>query len=132
MAEKMPSSVKLGARPMISRIRSYSSGVRPWDAINSGVMAGSVMSVALSPLGARARLTAVYGRPRAGERVCVLSERSAKGQGCGAVVAGMGEDAGLMKSKTCECGVVFDQFYPRVQLQHVMAERARAGRGGVD
>ena len=38
------SSVKLGSRPMISRMRSYSSGVSPWAAISSGVMAGSVMA----------------------------------------------------------------------------------------
>jgi hypothetical protein len=31
MAEKMPSSVKLGgSRPMICRMRSYSSGLEPW------------------------------------------------------------------------------------------------------
>jgi hypothetical protein len=29
MAEKMPSSVKLGSRPMISRMRWYSSGLEP-------------------------------------------------------------------------------------------------------
>jgi hypothetical protein len=35
-------------------MRWYSSGLRPWDAINSGVMAGSVM--AASFLGERASL----------------------------------------------------------------------------
>jgi hypothetical protein len=38
MAEKMPSSVKLGSRPIRSRMRWYSSGLRPWAAIRSGVM----------------------------------------------------------------------------------------------
>ena len=43
MAEKMPSSVKFGMRPIISRMRSYSSGLRPCAAINSGVISGSFM-----------------------------------------------------------------------------------------
>ncbi len=38
MAEKMPSSVKLGSRPIRSRIRWYSSGFSPWDATSSGVI----------------------------------------------------------------------------------------------
>src|SRR5690606_40082109 len=42
MAEKMPSSVKLGSRPIRSRMRWYSSGLRPWAATISGVMAGSL------------------------------------------------------------------------------------------
>src|SRR5215469_13723379 len=41
MTEKMPSSVRLGARPMIFRIRSYSSAVSPCSATMSGVIAGS-------------------------------------------------------------------------------------------
>ena len=41
MAEKMPISVKLGSRPMISRIRLYSSRLSPWAAIRSGVIVGS-------------------------------------------------------------------------------------------
>jgi dihydrolipoamide dehydrogenase len=36
-------SVKFGSRPRIDLMRSYSSGVRPCLAINSGVMAGSFM-----------------------------------------------------------------------------------------
>ncbi len=39
MAEKMPSSVKVGSRPIRSRIRWYSSGLRPWEATSSGVIA---------------------------------------------------------------------------------------------
>src|ERR1700692_1394531 len=42
IAEKMPSSVKLGARPMSLTMRAYSSGLRPCWAISSGVMAGSL------------------------------------------------------------------------------------------
>src|SRR5208282_3935220 len=42
IAEKMPSSVKLGVRPMSFRMRAYSSGLRPCSAISSGVMAGSL------------------------------------------------------------------------------------------
>src|ERR1700752_869157 len=38
MTEKMPSSVKLGSRPSNSFIRSYSSGVRLWAEITSGVI----------------------------------------------------------------------------------------------
>src|SRR2546421_3358483 len=40
IAEKMPSSVKLGVRPISFRRRSYSSGVRPWAATSAGVIAG--------------------------------------------------------------------------------------------
>src|SRR5580698_4333333 len=42
IAEKMPSSVKLGLRPMSFSRRAYSSGLRPCSAISSGVMAGSL------------------------------------------------------------------------------------------
>src|SRR5947209_7993742 len=41
IAEKMPSSVKVGARPISARMRSYSSGFRPCAATSSGVIAGS-------------------------------------------------------------------------------------------
>src|SRR5262252_3422679 len=42
MAEKMPSSVRLGSRPISSRIRWYSSEVRPCSATSCGVMRGSL------------------------------------------------------------------------------------------
>src|ERR1700730_367082 len=40
IAEKMPSSVKVGVRPMSLRMRSYSSGLRPWAATSAGVIFG--------------------------------------------------------------------------------------------
>src|SRR3981189_106886 len=40
IAEKIPSSVKLGTRPISLRMRSYSSGLRPCDATSSGVVWG--------------------------------------------------------------------------------------------
>src|SRR5205085_12549478 len=43
IAEKIPSSVKLGTRPISLRMRSYSSGLRPWLATSSGVIWGSFM-----------------------------------------------------------------------------------------
>ncbi len=42
IAEKMPSSVKLGTRPISFRMRSYSSGFSPWAATSSGVICGSL------------------------------------------------------------------------------------------
>src|SRR6185295_16230682 len=42
IAEKMPSSVKLGTRPISFRMRAYSSGLRPWEATSSGVILGSL------------------------------------------------------------------------------------------
>src|ERR1700748_1484178 len=42
IAEKMPSSVKLGTRPISFKIRSYSSGLRPCAATSSGVILGSL------------------------------------------------------------------------------------------
>jgi hypothetical protein len=45
MAEKMPSSVKVGSRPMMPKRRSYSSGFNPWDATSAGVIAGSDIAV---------------------------------------------------------------------------------------
>src|SRR3977135_3897023 len=42
IAEKIPSSVKLGTRPISFRMRSYSSGLRPCDATSSGVILGSL------------------------------------------------------------------------------------------
>src|SRR5487761_2682747 len=47
IAEKIPSSVKLGTRPMSFFRRAYSSGLRPCSAISSGVMAGSLEDTAL-------------------------------------------------------------------------------------
>src|SRR6202453_3960438 len=41
IAEKMPSSVKLGTRPISLTMRAYSSGLRPCWAISSGVIGGS-------------------------------------------------------------------------------------------
>src|SRR5690348_2111983 len=43
IAEKMPSSVKLGTRPISFRMRSYSSGLSPWLATSSGVILGSLV-----------------------------------------------------------------------------------------
>ena len=43
IAEKIPSSVKVGTRPISFRMRSYSSGFRPWLATSSGVIWGSFM-----------------------------------------------------------------------------------------
>src|SRR5205085_8172212 len=43
IAEKMPSSVKLGTLPISFRIRSYSSGLSPWLATSSGVILGSLL-----------------------------------------------------------------------------------------
>src|SRR3954465_7694959 len=40
MAEKMPSSVKLGVRPIRPLLRSESSGLRPCAATSAGVMRG--------------------------------------------------------------------------------------------
>src|SRR5436305_12222575 len=42
IAEKMPSSVKLGTLPISFRMRSYSSGLRPWEATSSGAMLASL------------------------------------------------------------------------------------------
>src|SRR4051812_758258 len=42
IAEKMPSSVNVGTLPISFRMRSYSSGLRPWDATSSGVICGSL------------------------------------------------------------------------------------------
>src|SRR5512140_1825898 len=41
IAEKIPSSVKVGSRPISFRMRSYSSGFSPWAATSSGVILGS-------------------------------------------------------------------------------------------
>src|SRR5215471_14983819 len=42
IAEKMPSSVNVGVRPISLRMRWYSSGLRPCSATSSGVMLGSL------------------------------------------------------------------------------------------
>src|SRR3954468_10043376 len=38
IAEKMPSSVNVGTRPISFKMRAYSSGFRPCDATSSGVI----------------------------------------------------------------------------------------------
>src|ERR1700710_2404840 len=45
IAEKIPSSVKLGTRPISLRMRSYSSGFRPWLATGSGGICGWFMGL---------------------------------------------------------------------------------------
>src|SRR5262249_44315262 len=45
MAEKMPSSVRVGARPINVRIRSYSSGLSPCSAASAGVTSGWLGSI---------------------------------------------------------------------------------------
>src|ERR1044071_4649868 len=42
IAEKMPSSVIVGSRPISCKMRSYSSGLRPCSATSSGVIFGSL------------------------------------------------------------------------------------------
>src|SRR6478672_11063956 len=46
MAEKMPSSVKLGSRPISLTMRSYSSGLSPCSATSCGVIGGSLRVMA--------------------------------------------------------------------------------------
>src|ERR1700755_173722 len=43
IAEKIPSSVMVGTRPMSFKMRSYSSGLRPWLATSSAVIGGWFM-----------------------------------------------------------------------------------------
>src|SRR5256714_694831 len=50
IAEKMPSSVKLGVRPISLRMRSYSSGLSPCAAISAGVIFTALAAFGL-PLG---------------------------------------------------------------------------------
>src|SRR5262249_19074146 len=45
IGEKIPSSVKVGSRPISFRMRSYSSGLSPWAATSSGVIFGSFFSM---------------------------------------------------------------------------------------
>src|SRR5256885_5086736 len=46
IAEKMPSSVKVGVRPISLRMRSYSSGLRPCAATSAGVILGALAAFA--------------------------------------------------------------------------------------
>src|SRR6185437_2704436 len=47
IAEKIPSSVKVGTRPISFRIRSYSSGLSPWASTSSGVICGSFVRMSV-------------------------------------------------------------------------------------
>src|ERR1700682_401356 len=53
IAEKMPSSVKVGVRPISLRRRAYSSGLRPWAATSAGVMVGVFAALGLAASGDR-------------------------------------------------------------------------------
>src|SRR5262245_70521 len=59
IAEKMPSSVKVGVRPISLRRRSYSSALRPWASTSAGVMWGGSAAISGGPcaflLGERGR-----------------------------------------------------------------------------
>src|ERR1700716_4663152 len=59
IAEKIPSSVKVGTRPISFRMRSYSSGFSPWLATSSGVIWGSFMALLLGR--SKEREKAFYG-----------------------------------------------------------------------
>src|ERR1700688_1682857 len=50
IAEKMPSSVMEGSRPISFRMRSYSSGLRPCSAMSCGVTLGS-LGIITCPMG---------------------------------------------------------------------------------
>src|SRR5712691_2455891 len=58
IAEKMPSSVKAGVRPISLRMRAYSSGLRPWAATSAAVMVGFFAALGLAVLGGRLALRA--------------------------------------------------------------------------
>src|SRR5687768_13005728 len=45
IAEKMPSSVSVGLRPISCRILPYSSGLRPWSATRREVMSTLLLKV---------------------------------------------------------------------------------------
>src|ERR1700681_2953150 len=63
MAEKMPSSVIDGSRPISLRMRSYSSGLRPCSATSSGVILGS-LGIITRPMGVRHLLAQVEAQVR--------------------------------------------------------------------
>src|SRR5215472_1549956 len=70
IAEKMPSSVEVGTRPINLRMRSYSSGLSPWEATSSGVIWGSFLCMG-SLLGrSERREKAFYGRFSTCPEVC--------------------------------------------------------------
>src|SRR5690606_2698875 len=114
MALKIPSSVKVGSRFRMRRILAYSSGFRPWAAISSSVMAGSVM--VQIPLWRAWRChSAVVGDgegARYGEKWCGMFDRagsrrrdgssSRDGRLCGALLPpGQGKALGLGENNTC-------------------------------
>src|SRR5690606_5678876 len=74
MAEKMPSSVKLGSRPIRSRMRWYSSGFSPCALMSSGVMATVVWAV----MGCSRLLTTERARRAALAQTRAGSYRTAK------------------------------------------------------
>src|SRR5690606_27436744 len=80
IAEKMPSSVKVGSRPIKSRMRWYSSGFKPCEATSSGVM-GRVLLIMLAAVAfVRALLCPAGHLPQGWEdwlcrRSCPISPR---------------------------------------------------------
>src|ERR1041384_6509532 len=87
IAETMPSSVKLGSRPISARKCSYSSGFRPCSAISAGVIFGSlgIISGGFERLdhafeqpatvgGANSRIDMVFGVRHQAEYVLFLRE----------------------------------------------------------
>src|SRR5215471_6118975 len=61
IAEKMPSSVKLGVRPISLRSRSYSSGLRPCAATSAGVILGCwILGCRSPPLRAAGRWAGAF------------------------------------------------------------------------
>src|ERR1700752_2993276 len=86
IAEKMPSSVKVGARPISWRMRWYSSGLRPCSATSSGVMFGSLRLTEVLSDGSSSSLgAATEDRPAAPRRL--------RGAGAGNMFDQAGEQA---------------------------------------
>src|SRR6185437_8369443 len=86
IAEKIPSSVKVGVRPSNLRMRSYSSGLRPCDATSSGVIGGSLRRVMLT------------GGPAL--EACSLSPRAGRGSGGGAMTQKRNPSPGTLRVPT--------------------------------
>src|SRR5262249_41712900 len=119
IAEKMPSSVNVGTRPISFRIRSYSSGLRPWEATSSGVIWGSLDCIRRSgrPIEMRdksRKQTASVGAAHDVFDVVFRMRHHAKH------IAVLVDDAGDRMRSTIDIGVLIDAAFRRaIAIKHL-------------
>src|SRR4029453_18708823 len=121
IAEKIPSSVKLGTRPISLRMRSYSSALSPWLATSSGVIWGSLLCMGPligSPEGLEKAFYGAFSR---------CPELCGEGANRGGLLIGGGSD---LRGETPPSKAIFRERASKKRIPPT-PRRARRNRGRI-